>query len=361
MIAFRLVLADIRLRLPLLLGTVLLLAIPVAGFLILDGFNRGIEIGFRKAQSTDLIVQETNSVGEVTGSRIAATVGRDLLDAGAPFAIPEIHAIAGTSNANAVLLRGIDLERYRSVTSFEVIEGRALERGDDPRGAFIGTVLASGRGVVTGDPIRLRGRDFTVIGVFSTGTYVDNEAWIELGEAQRLLGWGDEVSIFVIPSDGPFAPGDAVGSTLSVVPRGEFVETIAEWDPILRLSATSTFSLAVAAGIVLSMVLWRLAWLRRRDLAVLRAMGMSRSVVFGFLGLHGTAATATGLLSGIGLATALSETFRFQGLGFASRPVLDLGVIVRAAGLGALILVAATVVSGLATLRMRPVQSLRSE
>jgi hypothetical protein len=41
--------------------------------------------------------------------------------------------------------------------------------------------------------------------------------------------------------------------------------------------------------------------------------------------------------------------------------VLDLGVIVRAAGLGALILVAATVVSGLATLRMRPVQSLRSE
>jgi len=197
--------------------------------------------------------------------------------------------------------------------------------------------------------------------VFNTGTYVDNEAWIALDEAQRLLGWGDEVSIFVIPPEGPYQAGDLVGSTLSVVPRGEFVETIAEWDPILRLSATSTLALALAAGIILSMVLWRLAWLRRRDLAVVRAMGMSRGVVLGFLGLHGTAVTLAGLLLGIGFATALSEAFRFEGLGFATRPVLDLGVIVRATGLAAVILVGATVVSGLATLRMRPVQSLRHE
>jgi len=361
MIAVRLVLADIRARFGLLAVTVLLLSIPVTSFLVLDGFNRGIDIRFEAARSSDLIVQETNSVGEVTGSRIPAAVGEELLAGGVAFAIPEIHAITGTSNANAVLLRGIDLDRYRSVTTFEVVDGRPLEPGDDARLAFIGSELATSRSVGADDPLRLRGRDFTVIGVFTTGTYVDNEAWIAIDEAQRVLGWGDEVSIFVIPSDGPFQPGDTLSATLAVVPRGEFVETTSEWDPILELSAVSTYSLAIAAAIILSMVLWRLAWLRRRDLAVLRTVGMGRSVVFGFIGVHGAAATAAGLGLGIGLALVLGEAFRFEGLGFASRPVMDLGVMIRAAALGVVILIGATMVSGLAALRMKPVQSLRNE
>lgn len=361
MITMRLVAADLKVRFGLLGMTVLLLSIPVTSFLILDGFNRSLAVRFETALSTDLIVQETNSVGEVTGSRIPSQVGNDLVASGAAFAIPEIHAITGTSNANAVLLRGIDLDRYRSVTSFELSEGRALEPGDDPRAALIGSELATGRGIGTGDAIRLRGRDFTVIGVFTTGTYVDNEAWIAIEEAQRVLGWGDDVSIFVIPADGPYRPGDTVAATLSVVPRGEFVETIGEWDPILELSAMSTLALAVAAAIILAMVLWRLAWLRRRDLAVLRTIGMGRSVVFGYLGAHGIAATTSGLVLGIGLAAALSGLFSFDSLGFATRPVMDLGVIIRAAALGAVILVGATLVSGLAALRMKPVQSLRNE
>jgi len=361
MIALRLVTADIRSRIGLLAVTILLLSIPVTSFLVLDGFNRGIAVRFESARTNDLIVQETNSVGEVTGSRIPGAVGDELLAAGAAFAIPEIHAITGTSNANAVLLRGVDLDRYRSLATFEIREGRPLQPGGDPRDAFIGSELATSRGVGAGDALRLRGRDFTVVGVFATGTYLDNEAWIAIDEAQRVLGWEDDVSIFVIPSDGPFAPGDPVGATLSVVPRGEFIETIGEWDPILELSATSTLSLAVAAAIILSMVLWRLAWLRRRDLAVLRTVGMGRSVVFGFLGFHGLFAAGTGLGLGIALAVVLGGAFRFEGLGFASRPVMDLEVMIRAAALGAVILVGATLASGFATLRMRPVQSLRNE
>ncbi|HLA67655.1 MAG TPA: ABC transporter permease [Acidimicrobiia bacterium] len=361
MIALRLVAADLRARMGLITGTILLVAIPLTGFLLLDGFNRGIDLRFHAAAATDLLVQESNSVGEITGSRISARTGDLLLQAGESFAIPEVHAIAGTSNANAVLLRGVDLDRYRAVITFDVVSGRPLEPGDDERATFIGSELADARGVGTGDTIRLRGRDFTVVGVFTAGTYVDNEAWVSLPAAQDLLGWGTDVSLFVIPGGGPLAVGDRFGDTLSVVGRGEVVDAIDEWDPILGLGRTGSWALAVAASIILSTVLWRLAWLRRRDLAVLRALGMGPSVVVGFLAGHGAFATVTGLGLGTLLAWALVPVFSFQGLGFATRPVLDPIVIIRAAALGAGILVAATSMSGVATLRRNPASALHDE
>jgi len=361
MISLRLVAADLRLRLLLVIGTVFLVAIPVTGFLLLDGFSRGIDIGFHAAATPDLLVQQSNSVGEVTGSRISASVGPQLLAAGETFAIPEIHAIAGTSNANAVLLRGVDVERYRAISSFETVSGRPLEPGDDPRAAFIGSELAGSRGVAAGDPIRLRGRDFTVLGVFETGTYIDNEAWVSLEAAEELLGWGTDVSLFVIPGSGPLSVGDRFGETLSVVTRGEVIDAIDEWDPILDLAATGSWSLAAAAAIILSTVLWRLAWLRRRDLAVLRSVGLGRSVVFGFLAGHGAVATTAGLGLGILLAWILVPVFSFTGLGLATRPVLDPVVIIRAAALGAGIFAVATVVSGIATLQREPARALHDE
>ncbi len=361
MIALRLVAADLRLRAGLLIGTILLVAIPLTGFLLLDGFNRGIDLRFGDVAKTDLLVQQSNSVGEITGSRIAAGTGDDLLAAGEAFAIPEIHAIAGTSNANAVLLRGVDPARYEAVTTFDLVEGRPLRPGDDPRAAFIGTDLAAQRGIAAGDPVRLRGRDFTVIGIFTTGTYVDNEAWLSLAAAQDLLGWGDDVSLFIIPATGPLQAGDRFDDTLSVVERGEIVAAIDEWQPILGLGRTGSWALAVAAAVILSTVLWRLAWLRRRDLAVLRSLGMGRSVVMGFLAAHGALATLVGLGAGIVLAFALVPLFSFSGLGFATRPVLDPLVIIRAAALGFLILLAATGLSGIATLRREPAQALHDE
>jgi len=360
-IALRLVAADLRARLMLVTGTVLLVAIPITGFLLLDGFNRGVDLDFQSAATADLLVQQSNSVGEISGSRISAEIGPLLLAAGEVFAIPEVHAIAGTSNANAVLLRGVDVDRYRSVTSFELVSGRPLQTGDDPRAAFIGTDLADTRGVSTGDPIRLRGRDFTVVGVFTTGTYVDNEAWVSLDAAQQLLNWDSDVSVFVIPAGGPLSAGDRFADTLSVVSRGEVLDAINEWDPILDLGRIGSWSLAVATSIILSTVLWRLAWLRRRDLAVLRSLGMGRSVVLGFLLGHGGFATVTGLGLGVLMAWALIPVFSFSGLGFATRPVLDPLVIIRAAALGAGILLLATTLSGMATLRREPAHALHDE
>jgi putative ABC transport system permease protein len=360
-IALRLVAADLRSRFALVAGTVLLVAVPLTGYLLLDGFNRGVDVSFRTASTTDLLIQESNSVGEITGSRIPIQVGDDLLEAGASFAIPEIHAITGTSNANAVLLRGIDADRYLAVTQFEVVSGRPLGPDDDPRAALVGIDLAASRSVGTGGTIRLRGRDFEVIGVFATGTYVDNEAWVSLQAAQDLLGWGSDVSVFVIPAGGPLAPGDRFGTTLSVAPRGEVLDAAAEWDPVLDLGRVGSWSLAVAAALILATVLWRLAWLRRRDLAVLRSLGLGRSVVVGFLTAHGAFATLAGFALGAVFAWILVPVVSFRGLVFSTKPVLDPVVMIRAATLGVAILAVATVLSGIATLRRKPAYALHDE
>ena len=225
--ALRLAVADLRSRFGLMVGSTLLIMVPLTAFLVLDGIARTVDTQFVPTSIDDLIVQESNSVGQITGSRIPASIEADLLAAGASFAIPEIHAVAGTSIENAVLVRGIDLARYRAVEQFELRSGRQLEVGDEGRLAMVGVDLAERRNLTVGGDVSIRGRSFEIVGVFSVGTYADNEAWVPLPAAREVLGWGSEVSVFVIPGDGPFREGDTLPGPLSVVGRGDSFETAA--------------------------------------------------------------------------------------------------------------------------------------
>jgi len=359
--ASRLVAADLRTRTALVIGAMLLVAVPISGYLLLDGFERGIDRDFASRPSTDLIVQEANSVGEVAGSRIDPALEQDLLDRGALFAIPEIHAVAGSNADNAVLIRGIDLGRYRSVVSFELIDGRHLEPGDPDTTVMIGTDLARTRGVGAGDLIQLRGRAHDVIGVFEIGTYSDNEVWLTLRGARDLLGWDDGVSIFVIPDGGVLMEGDVLPGPLSVARRGDVVEIAGEWDPIIELADYATLALAAASAFVLAVVLWRLAWLRRRDLAILRSVGMGRAVSAGYLGILGIMVSAGGLVAGIAGARALGQVVSIEAFGIVSRAVFEAASIVRGAAMTGAILLFAVTVATVRMLRAKPADLLRAE
>ena len=83
--------------------------------------------------------------------------------------------------------------------------------------------------------------------------------------------------------------------------------------------------------------------------------------MLGFVAAHGLVAAGSGFALGVGLAYLLADAFGFEGIGIATSPVIDPVVIIRAAGLGAIILVAATTVAAMASLRMRPAQALRDE
>lgn len=357
--ALRLVAADFRFRGPVLFGATMLVAVPLAGMLLLHAFATGIDTDFAEVPSPDLIVQEANSVGEITGSRIPESVEVDLLAAGASFAIPEIHAVAGASAADAILLRGIDPARYRSVTAFELVAGRALGPDDVPGTAMLGVDLADARRVSAGETVSVRSRTYAVVGVFRIGTYADNEIWLSLDDARSLLGWDEGVSLFVIPGGGPIEEGDSFPGPLGVARRGDFVALAGEWDPVFALADLANAALAAAAGIVIAAVLWRNARMRGRDLAVLRAIGMGRSVTVLYLVLEGAAVAGLGLTAAILAARMMGAVVAVDGLGLTIGAVFDSGGIVRAATVTAVVMAVAVTTAAAGILRSRPADLLR--
>ncbi len=283
------------------------IALSLLVFLSVYGYRATMVGDYAAVLQDQIIVQQSNSIGEFYGSRMSPQVADQLRAMGVAGAIPEIHAIAGTSAQDATLLRGVDLDQYARVEEFQLVEGRALRPGDPPRLAMIGYRLAEVRGVRTGDPISLRGRDFSVVGIFQVGTYVDNEAWVSLSDAQALLGWGQDVSVFVVPGDGIIQEGDQLGPGISAVRKGEAAGDYArQWLPLFDLLSAVTIALGLVVVVMLTSVLWRLAKLRQRELAIFRAVGFGKMSLVSYLLVQAIGVVGLGWLLGCLGVLALS-------------------------------------------------------
>jgi ABC-type lipoprotein release transport system permease subunit len=276
--------------------------------------------------------------------------------------VPEIHAVVGTSPEDAVLLRGIQLEAYTRLEEFKIIAGRPLGPGDPPRLAMVGARLADERQVMPGGPIELRGRQFSVVGVFSTGTYADNEAWVSLADAQTLLGWGSDVSIFIIPDGESYHEGDSLPGGISVVRKGETGSVLnREWTPLLNLLALVITALGVAAAIALANILWRLAWLRRRDLAILQSVGFGKLAQAGYLFIQGLGITVLGLALGVAEALAVGGFNRLNAAGVIIRPLYDARIIAVSLVFTACLTLAGTALPAWRLSRKNLVMMMRAE
>ncbi|HAP74722.1 MAG TPA: hypothetical protein DCR14_01405, partial [Acidimicrobiaceae bacterium] len=204
-----------------------------------------------------------------------------------------------TSGSDATLIAGVDPARYQALDPYRLVSGRHLRSGDTGRTALLGVALADRFGLTAGDTVRLRGRDFAVVGVFELGTYLDDAAVLPLADAQALLGWGDDVSLFVIGVGGSLADGDTMAGGLLVAARGD-IALVDEWQPLIALLEASVRLLALGAVAVMAVALWRLAWLHRVDLGVLRLLGFRRHMVAAYLAVQSAllvlAAATVGLL-----------------------------------------------------------------
>jgi putative ABC transport system permease protein len=284
------------------------IAIALGMLAILEVYRTGLADKYTELTPNLLLVHESQSLGEFYGSRLASQVGEMLSGIGVSMVIPEIHALAGTSAKNAILLRGIDLEQYTRLEPFSILSGRSLQPGDPSRLAMIGWRLARSRNLNVGEVISLRGRDFNIVGIFQNSTYMDNQAWISLADAQALLGWGQDVSVFIIPDEGILHEGEALPGGLSVTRKGESLQFIAaQFQPMIDLLRVVVAALGIATALALTNVLWRLAWLRRGEMAILRTTGFPTFSVVGYLLAQAGGITLLGVLAG-GLFTLVFIT-----------------------------------------------------
>lgn len=307
---------------------VLAVSVPLMSFLTLEAYHAGLLARYSGGDKDFLVVQLSGSFGEIVGSRLSAQVGADLRAAGASMVIPEIHAIVGTSSENAIMLRGIPLEYYSQVEEYNLVAGRSLREGDQPRLAMIGSRLAELRALLSGDTLQIRGRDFTIVGIFNTSTYAGNEAWISLQDAQSLLGWGTDVSTYLIPDGETFKEGDTLPGGISIVKKGaSSTALIAEWQPVFNLLAIVISTLGVAAAVGLASILWRLAWLQRRELAILRSIGFGKAILAAYLFIQGGAISLLGFLVGGLGALAIGSLAEFNASGVSINAVMNGSVI----------------------------------
>jgi ABC-type lipoprotein release transport system permease subunit len=291
---------------------VIIIALPLTGYLVLEAYRAGLAHQFPEVGSDLLVVQSSGSMGEFYGSRLPADLSTELKNRGAGLVIPEIHTVTGTSPDNAILLRGVPLESYAQIEEFRMLAGRPLLTGDAPRLTMIGVKLAERRKVNAGDYLEIRGRRFQVIGVFSTQTYADYEAWVSLPDAQILLGWGTDVSVYVIRANQGLRAGEQLSFGASIVPQGTSNgEIVKEWKSFLDFIATITYTLGLAAMVALSNLLWRLVWMHRHELAILRSLGFGQGAMSFYLVAQSGVITLLGyILGSLGafLIGALTET-----------------------------------------------------
>ena len=275
------------------------IAFAFAMLAILEVYRTGVSDKYTETAPDLLLVHESQSLGEFYGSRLSSRVGEELEGMGIRMVIPEIRALAGSSARNAILLRGVDLDQFTRLERFSILSGRGLLPGEAPRQTMIGWRLARSRNLDVGQAIALRGRNFNIVGIFKNGTYMDNQAWIALADAQSLLGWGQDVSIYIIPDEGILNSGDLLPGGISISGKGESLQFIAaQVRPVMNMLGVVALALGIVTALALTNILWRLVWRRRREMAILRTTGFSTLSIVGYLLAQAVGITLAGILAG---------------------------------------------------------------
>ena len=362
MTIFRLGIGALRQHRRITLVMALAAGIPLMLYFLLGAYRAGLQSRYAEHYEDFLVVQVSGSLGEFYGSRMPASVGDALREANLSLVVPQIHTVVGTTTENAVLLRGIPLDSYSRVEEFTMVSGRPLLIGDAPRLAMIGARLAEERQLLPGDVIPVRGRDFQVAGIFDADTYASNEVWISLEDAQVLLGWGTDVSVYVIPNREAYQEGDRLPGGISIVRKGDSgAALIAEWEPFFKLLTHITGALGMAAAVALASILWRLAWLQRRELAILRSIGFNKGSLAGFLLVQGAVITLVGFLLGALGAVGLGQLSTIKTAGISIQAVFDSRVILTSFIFAVLISLAGTSLPAWWLNRFNLTMLLRSE
>ncbi len=353
-------LQDLAAHWKLSLAMTLLIGSAILFFLSIGGYRLTLAREYASVPDAHLIVQESNTLGELYGSRIPAEVAEQLLALGISQAIPEIHDTTGTSVEDMLMLRGVDPAQYQALNTFTMLAGQALQPGDPPRTAMLGRRLAEKLGLSVGQMALIRGREFKVCGIFHTGTYADNEAWVSVADAQALLGWGSDVSLYIIPDEGIVQPGEALAGGLSVARRGQGAYTsVSQVNPLLSTMDVVIRALAVAAALAITNTLIRLAWLRRRELAILRCVGFQSGALALYLFSQALALTLSGALLGVAGTVVVFMLLRADLAGMSFEPRLDAGLVLATLGLALLLSLLGTLLPVAWIRRLRPGDLLR--
>jgi putative ABC transport system permease protein len=193
-------LLGIRERLGLAVVVIVGLAGVVGVFTALLAMSRGFEATLAATGSdANAIVLRSGSNAELNSVLSVDVLGlveqlpgvRRAAD-GSPLASGEIVVISelprrGERLGANVTLRGVGMDAFELRPNFRIVEGRRFEPGLQE--LIVGRgVSRQFEGATLGGSLRLRGQDWTVVGVFETGDSFESEIWTDVRTAQTAWG-----------------------------------------------------------------------------------------------------------------------------------------------------------------------------
>jgi len=231
--------------------------------------------------------------------------------AGRGLAVPFAYVVARTTDGQSVVVSGTDFDQVRKLDNWWSVTTW-------PSGAQDALVGARAAAVVTpqGKPFDLSFQGRTIhlnpAGVLRTGATEDSRVYISLQEFEKWTGVS-RATIEIAAAGSPEEVGGVVQKLAQLLPSAQVqpVRQIMEGEARV-LGKTRATLLAASALIILTSALCVLSTLmgwvfdRRRDFAIMKALGASERLISGFFAAEaavlGAAGAVLGFAIGVGVA-----------------------------------------------------------
>jgi putative ABC transport system permease protein len=246
---------------------------------------------------------------------------------GLPIASAEVIVIAelmkpGEKTGSNITVRGVEPAAFALRPRLRIVEGRAFARG--LRELIVGrgvTQQFAGAGI--GQTIRMRGSDWTVVGVFASGDAAESELWTDAEVAQSTFNRQGFSSVRLQLADPAGLQG--VKDTLTSDPRFTVdVETEEQYysgqtkqfrQTIGLLAGVVTLIMALGATFAALNTMYAAVGTRAREIATLRAIGFGGFPVVVSILLESLALALLGGLLGAVIAFLLFNNMAVSTLG----------------------------------------------
>ncbi len=297
---------------------------------VMNGFDREI-----KSRVLNVVPHITLSetAGAAVWDRVAADIRRH---PGVTGAVPYAEGqgmLSTDDDLTGVSLQGVNPAADPALAILEdhMLAGSIHRLAAGDYGVVLGSLLARRLNVMTGDTLMVtlpdltvtpvgafpRVKRLTVVGVYEVGAQVDTGiAFLHLADLQKLLRLGDRVQGVRVTVDNPFNAREVATALAADAPAGASVrswqETLGSLFQAIQMEKIVVGLLlavivAVAAfNIVASLVL--MVADKRKDIAVLRAMGATGKTIAAIFRVQGAAVG----LSGVAVGTVLGSLTAWQ-------------------------------------------------
>ncbi len=274
------------------------ISIGVAAIVALGAVAKGLKAGFSamsQSSQADLVLSQAESMTSLMSS-VDESVAEDVR------ILPGVAAVDGMLYSNALIddesylfLFGYDPEGF-AIEHFRIIEGESLAdaHGHGPRvrgkSIILGKRAAQSMSLTVGDTLRITGSAFRVVGIYETGTGLeDGAAVISLQEAQAMTLRPRQASMFYVKLSNP-DEADSVKARIERRFPDLAVSTssrFASEEQLLELLDSIGIAIAglavVIGGITMTNTLFMSVFERTREIGVLRSLGWRPRRVLGLI------------------------------------------------------------------------------